>query len=139
MLEADRAALDGDNKRLAASDRYHNSSHSPPRSGAWTAECRWRKAIAARYARQAERRPQGGSRGHFGAMRKMDTNRPDEHRRRPVECGVCHGASLPERHAFAKQQVAYIEEVVVSRRNVVMHCMTCNDCGQRSTRRTPGR
>ena len=53
MIEADRAALDGDNKRLAASDRYHSSPHSPPRSGTWTAEYRRRKAIAARYARQA--------------------------------------------------------------------------------------
>ena len=66
--------------------------------------------------------------GHPGATRKLDTNRPDEHRRRPVECGACHGTSLSERHAFAKQ-VADIEKVAVLRRNVAMHDMTCNDCG----------
>ena len=35
MPEADRAAPNGDNKRLAASDRYYSNHHSPPRSGTW--------------------------------------------------------------------------------------------------------
>ena len=90
-------------------------SHSPPRSSTWTAEYCRRKATAARYGG----RPGGGRRaghGHPGAARKLDTNRPDEHRRRPDERGVCRGANLIERHAFAKQQVADIEEVVVSSR-----------------------
>ena len=59
--------------------------------------------------RQAGRRPPGGSREHAGAARKLDTNRPDERRRRPDERSVCRGANLPERHAFAKQQVADIQ------------------------------
>ena len=128
MLGADRAALDGDNKRLAASDRCHNSfppptppSHSPlplPLPAAkqhMDGRVLPEKGNRGALRRQAGRRPPGGD-GHPGAARKLDTNRPDEHRRRPDERGVCRGANLIERHAFAKQQVADIEEVVVSSR-----------------------
>ena len=50
-LEADNATLAGDNKRLAASDACHNSPHSPPRTGTWTAEYHRKKAIEALHAR----------------------------------------------------------------------------------------
>ena len=102
MPEADRAALDGDSKRPAASGRHRNSSRPPPRSGTWTAEYRRKRAIEARYARQAEWRPPGGIMEHPGATRKLITNRPGE-RRRPAKCGACHGTNLSERHAFARQ------------------------------------
>ena len=67
--------------------------------------------------------------GHPGATRKLETNRPDEHRR-PFECGRWHGRNLSEGHTFAKQ-IVDVEKIIVSRRNVVMHDMLCNDCGAR--------
>ena len=129
MLEAGNAALAADNKRLAASDACHNSPHSPPRTGTWTAEYHRKKAIEARYARQPDWRPPGRAVGHPGATRKLETNRPDEHRR-PFECGRCHGRNLSDLHTFAKQ-VVDIEKIIVSRRSLVMHDMVCNDCGAR--------
>ena len=129
VLEADNAALAGDNKRLAASDACHNSPHSPPRTGTWTAEYHRKKAIEALHARQPDWRPPGRAVGHPGATRKLETNRPDEHRR-PFECGRCHGRNLSEMDTFAKQ-VVDVEKIIVSRRNVVMHDMKCNDCGAR--------
>ena len=70
-LEADNAALAGDNKRLAASDACHNSPPSPPRSGTWTAEYHRKKAIEAIHARQPDWRPPGRAVGHPGATRKL--------------------------------------------------------------------
>ena len=113
MLGADKAALDGYNKRLAASDRCHNSFPPPLPLPAAKRYMDGRvppeKGNRGALRRQAGRRPPGGSREHAGAARKLDTNRPDERRRRPDERSVCRGANLPERHAFAKQQVADIQ------------------------------
>ena len=48
MPGAGKAALAGENKRLSASDAYHNSGpHFPQRSEAWAAECRRRRAVEA--------------------------------------------------------------------------------------------
>ena len=127
MLEADKAALAGENKRLSASDAYHNNPHFPPRSGTWTAEYRRKKAVERLHARRPDWRPPGRAAGHPGATRKIKPNRPDEHRS-PFECHECHGRNLSEIHAFAKQ-VVEIERIDVSRRNVVMHAMECGDCG----------
>ena len=126
-LEVDNEAMGDDNKKLAASDRYHNNPHSPPRSGTWAAEYRRRRAIEARYARQPAWRPPGRSVGHPGTTRKLVTNRPDEHRI-PGACPACRRTDLSEDCATTKQ-VAELETIVVSRKNIVFHDMICNGCG----------
>ncbi len=84
-----------------------------------------------RGAARAAARPAaaGPAVGRPGAARKLETNRPGEHRR-PSGCGRCHGRSLSEMHAFAKQ-VVDIEGIIASRRSLAMHDMACNDCGAR--------
>ena len=126
-LEADSEAMGDDNKKLAASDRYHNNPHSPPRSGTWAAEYRRRRAIEARHARHPAWRPPGRSVGHPGVTHKLETNRPDEHRV-PTECPDCRCTDLTEAGTSTKQ-VAELERIVVSRKNIIFHDMSCNGCG----------
>ena len=87
MLKERIDGAESRNKRLAASDRAHNSAHASPATRTWHAERRKREAVRERHARQTAWRPPGRSYKHEGVTRKMKTNRPDEHRW-PKSCGT---------------------------------------------------
>ena len=76
-LEADNAALAGDNKRLAASDACHNSPHSPPCSGTWQPSTTGKR----RSMRYTHGSPTGGPGQGRGPPRR-DTQAGDEQARR---------------------------------------------------------
>ena len=127
MLREKMEGTESDNKRLAASDRAHNSAHAPPATRTWHAERRKREAVRKRHARQTAWRPPGRSIGHKGVTHKMRTNRPDDHRR-PRSCSECKGSNLGRWSTTFKQNVD-IEKIVVAISNVFFHDGECLDCG----------
>ena len=80
MLREKMEGTESDNKRLAVSERAHNSAHAPPATLTWHAERCKREAVRKRHARQTAWRPPGRSIGHKGVTHKMRTNRPDDYR-----------------------------------------------------------
>ena len=111
----------------------------PQATGTTTALTPRREAARGRPGTAGERRSRRAMRGRQSGGRRAGAGSTSARRSSWTQTALTSTAAAPSSaasatapacpSAFAKQQVAYIEEVVVSRRNVVMHYMTCNDCG----------